>query len=82
MLDFDYWLESEGPIDDAIDLRNAIRSEESVGRYTVDREDCGLVVQGESPIKLILASDEAKNYFLQIIHQKYIAKRRPRSRDS
>ena len=76
--DFDLWLEGGAPRDrtEAIELRRAVRSEMDIGRYEVDRESDFLVVQGLGFQKLIIASDDAKQLFLQIIHQRYIARHR------
>lgn len=76
--DFDLWLEGEAPCDraEAINLRDAVRSEVDIGRYNVDRESDLLVVQGFGFEKLIIANNDAKDLFLQIVHQRYIARRR------
>jgi hypothetical protein len=78
--DFELWLEGEAPRDlaEAVELREAVRTEEDCGRYMAGRDGDLLVVTGSGSEKLIIASDEAKWLFLQIVHQQYIVKFRRR----
>lgn len=85
--EFEEWLAEEAPetLEEAFDLIEAVRHETDCGRYNVDHKDYGLVVSSSGSLDLILAGVHAEKYFLQIIHQKYVApmrKRRTSGRDS
>ena len=81
--DFEEWLDGERIVhpQDALDLLEAIRTENDYGRFAAFAEDDDIIVEGKEPLVLLIRGSVARMLFRQIVHMRYLVKR-PRRRRS
>ena len=73
MTAFDVWLECNGPesTEEIYCLYNSVQNCEGLGIYTTTAKNGKLFVNGTGDDTLMIASEKAKDLFLQILRKQY-----------